>query len=117
RHALSYSPVAGAARRPPHGDDVGSREGRSQSPRRSSHDRTQRRERFRQRQVPCDLQEPIVAEGDDTVRTLLEESKLGLGELPPNRPLNREGERREGDAGVAEAARGGAAAAHTLPAE
>src|SRR2546428_581060 len=110
-------PSRGSLQGPPQRHDVRSREGRSQFRRRSSHDRTQRRERFRQRQVPRDLEEPIVAEGDNTVRTLLEESKLGLGELPPNRPLDREGHRREGDAGVAEDPRDAADEAHAPPAK
>src|SRR2546428_506030 len=111
------SPFRGSPRGPPQRHAVRSREGRPQFRRRSSHDRTQRRERFRQRQVPRDLEEPIVAEGDNTVRTLLEESKLGLGELPPNRPLDREGHRREGDAGVAEDPRDAADEAHAPPAK
>src|SRR5437870_402225 len=115
--AHAKSPFPGSLQGPPQRHDVRTCEGRSQFRRRSSHDRTQRRERFRQWQVPCDLEESIVAEGDDTVCALLEESKLGLGELPPNRPLDREGHRREGDAGIAEDPCDAADEAHAPPAE
>jgi len=115
--AHAKSPFPGSLQGPPQRHHVRTREGRSQFRRRSSHDRTQGREGLRQRQVPRDLEESIVAEGDDTVCALLQEAQLGLGELPPNRPLDREGHRREGDASVAEDPRDAADEAHAPPAE